>query len=567
MKLLDNMTVRVSWALVLAVFALLIAVLSGLGLYAVKYSEEALATYNDVNVEQQGMLNRANAQMLDARVAMGEAYENLAGSGASSSEIGMDEIASRLDAAEATFESFLALPRQPGQDALIEPLEASFRALMQEGLRPQFVALDDWDTRLAARLSTRSTTLNEVFYQHAVSFSDAAESSGRTLYNDFFSVSRLVEFAIAAVLFVAVATIAVVLWGVTVNVIRPLSRVVGHFERMAEGDLSERIDSRGNNEIGKLYASLAHMQHSLSRTVATVRDSSQSIYQGAQEISNGNNDLSSRTEQQAASLEETASSMEELTSTVGQNADNARQASQLAASASQTASRGGAVVGDVVTTMRDISESSHKVTEIIKVIDSIAFQTNILALNASVEAARAGEQGRGFAVVAGEVRNLAGRSADASKEIRTLIEASVSKVEAGTALVDQAGDTMEEIVASVQKVTDIMDEIASASQEQSNGIGQVNQAITQMDHVTQQNATLVQQAASAASELELEATRLREAVALFRLSQSEPQAQEDKTLARWLPDLKTATAVSEPKPKSASLPAASRANDDDWEAF
>ncbi|MFC3285445.1 methyl-accepting chemotaxis protein [Litchfieldella rifensis] len=572
MKLLDNMTVRVSWALVLVVFATLIGVLSALGLYAVNYSEDALATFDDVNVKQQGALNRANSQMLSARVALGEAYENLSGGGASSEDIDIPALTQALDTAQATFEAFLALPRQPGQQALIEPMRSSFSALMQEGLRPQLAALADWNTVEAAELSSRASSLNDIFYRDAVAFFHTAEDDGHALYENFFSVANAVKLAIVIALSVSAATIVVVLWGVTVNVIRPLHRVVEHFERMAQGDLSERVETRGNNEIGKLYASLLHMQQSLSRTVGSVRSSSQSIYRGAREIAHGNNDLSSRTEQQAASLEETASSMEELTATVGQNADNARQASQLAASASQTASRGGAVVGEVVDTMREISSSSHRVTEIIKVIDSIAFQTNILALNASVEAARAGEQGRGFAVVAGEVRSLASRSGEASKEIRELIAASVAKVEAGTALVDQAGSTMEEIVASVQKVTDIMDEIASASQEQSNGIGQVNQAITQMDQVTQQNASLVQQAATAAGELEVEASRLREAVALFRLSQTEASEAHPKEktddLSRWLPNLSGGTRqVRDGGRRDSLAPASTRTGDDDWESF
>ncbi len=343
----------------------------------------------------------------------------------------------------------------------------------------------------------------------------------------FDTYAATMRWGIGVVIAASVVLVVIVLWGVTVNVIRPLRKVVGHFERMAKGDLSERIEARGDNEIGQLYAALSDMQQSLSRTVATVRDSSQGIYQGAGEIAQGNSDLSSRTEHQAASLEQTAASMEQLTSTVEQNADNARQASQLAASASQTAQRGGEVVGEVVGTMAEISGSARQVTEIIEVIDSIAFQTNILALNASVEAARAGEQGRGFAVVAGEVRALAGRSGEASKKIRALIETSVERIEAGTRLVDQAGSTMTDIVEAVRRVTDIMDEIASASQEQSKGIGQVNQAITQMDQVTQRNAALVEEAASAASELEGEAARLRQAVALFKLAHARDDSADD----------------------------------------
>nr|WP_089714280.1 methyl-accepting chemotaxis protein [Halomonas daqiaonensis] len=404
---------------------------------------------------------------------------------------------------------------------------------------------------------------------HAGETGDAVETS-------FAAFASWMQLAILAALLGTIATVIVVLWGVTINVVRPLGELVGYFERMKEGNLAQTIPQRGDNEIGRLYASLDEMQHGLADTVGTVRDSSESIYLGTQHIAHGNNDLSARTEQQASSLQETATSMEELSSTVEQNADNARQASQLAADASRTAQQGGEIVEQVVTTMHEISQGSHRVAEIIGTIDAIAFQTNILALNASVEAARAGEHGRGFAVVAEEVRNLASRSANASSEIRTLIQTSVNQVDAGTSRADQAGQTMTEMVAAVQRVSDIMDEIASASAEQSNGIGQVNDAVTQMDQVTQQNAELVQQAASAANQLEAEASRLKAAVNRFQLGKansdtptpegSSRHADESHDLARWMPTLMPARSTGRHTTREGH-DNGHGSRDDEWESF
>ena len=297
----------------------------------------------------------------------------------------------------------------------------------------------------------------------------------------------------------------------------PLNAAINVARRVAKGDLSGHIEVRSTNEIGQLLQALKDMNASLAEIVQNVRSSTDTIGAASSQIAMGNLDLSSRTEQQASSLEETASSMEELTGTVKQNGDNARQANQLALSASEVATKGGDVVSEVVKTMGSINDSAKKIADIIGVIDGIAFQTNILALNAAVEAARAGEQGRGFAVVASEVRNLAQRSAGAAKEIKSLIVDSVEKVDAGAKLVDQAGSTMDEIVASIKRVTDIMGEIASASHEQSVGIEQVNQAVNQMDQMTQQNASLVEEAAAAAGALEDQAKNLVKLVSVFNL--------------------------------------------------
>ena len=288
-------------------------------------------------------------------------------------------------------------------------------------------------------------------------------------------------------------------------------------ERVRDGDLSQPVQDTQRDEVSPVLKALNDMQSALTRLVGTVRQGAEGVATASSQIAQGNQDLSSRTEQQASALEETSASMEEMGSTAQQNADNARAASQLAASASQVAVQGGQVVGQVVDTMREINASSRKISDIIGVIDGIAFQTNILALNAAVEAARAGEQGRGFAVVAGEVRNLAQRSAEAAKEIKGLIGASVERVEQGTALVDQAGSTMQEIVQSIQRVTDIVGEISSASLEQNTGVQQVSEAVSNMDQATQQNAALVEESASAAASLQQQADQLVKAVSVFRL--------------------------------------------------
>jgi methyl-accepting chemotaxis protein len=328
-------------------------------------------------------------------------------------------------------------------------------------------------------------------------------TSGRTL---------LVMLGLAAIVLGMVAA-----WWITRTITQPINEAVKVAESVSSGDLTSDIQVSSSDETGQLMSALKTMNSNLVNIVAQVRNGTDLMATASCEIAAGNQDLSSRTEEQASSLEETASSMEQLTSTVRFNAENAREANQLAATASEIASRGGSVVGEVVTTMGSINDSSRKIVDIISVIDGIAFQTNILALNAAVEAARAGEQGRGFAVVASEVRVLAQRSAAAAKDIKALIDDSVQKVARGSDLVDKAGRTMGEIVQSISRVTQIMSQISSASEEQSIGIAQVNDAITQMDQVTQQNAALVEQAAAAAESMQQQSARLAEAVSVFKL--------------------------------------------------
>ena len=395
-----------------------------------------------------------------------------------------------------------------GQDKLIrlinlDELDAA-RSLLKSELRPLLVRL-------------KKATADQSALQKQIALDAAAEAAGT------YRSTSLLMWGLGIG---ALALAAAVAWWITRSITRPVNQALEVANTVAAGDLTSRIEVDTRDEMGQLLQALKTMNENLARTVGVVRTGTDTIAVAAAQVAAGSQDLSSRTEQQAGALEETASSMEELTSTVRQNADNARQANVLAEAASQVAQRGGAVIGQVVGTMSDIDASAGKISDIIGVIDGIAFQTNILALNAAVEAARAGEQGRGFAVVATEVRNLAQRSAAAAKEIKALIHDSTDKVANGSKLVADAGATMQEIVDSVRRVTDIMGEITSASQEQTAGIEQINGAVVEMDHVTQQNAALVEEAAAAAEAMKEQAAKLNAAMAAFRIGAGEAAAPE-----------------------------------------
>ncbi len=387
------------------------------------------------------------------------------------------------------------------------------------------------------------------------------------------TVAQQTKWLIMLLAVMATVISALIATVVTKRIVGPLEHAVKIARRVADGDLTSQVDIVSTDETGKLMLALRDMNDSLNKIVNQVRSGTQSISSASGQIASGNMDLSSRTEHQASSLEETAASMEQLASTVRQNADNASQANQLARSSSEIAIQGGEVVGHVVDTMDQINTSARKIVDIISVIDGIAFQTNILALNAAVEAARAGEQGRGFAVVASEVRNLAQRSAAAAKEIKQLIDHSVETTEAGTAQVARAGKTMSDVVNSVKRVSDIIGEIAAASREQSSGIEQVNEAVTQMDEVTQQNAALVEEAAAAARQLQDEANALADVVSVFRTMGGDvPVARQTPRIPSLatapLVRIKTA-AISKPAVAKAvtKTPALSQASSSDWEEF
>ena len=508
---------------VLAAFCVFQLVTVGLGFWSLTRTHDDVGDLSNVALKQVDAVNETTQHLMDARINLSRASTRMVRGGAEPADI-VQHAREQLTAADQSFGAFMSAQKTSDENSTRAAALAERYKKFHDALAELVQFLDA--NNIQAFLDQPTQGFQDAYLAEShnfVQFGAAASQASLDSIDARMATFRAVSVAILLVL---VAGTFGVYAALRKGVVAPLEEAGRHFDRIAQGRLDQPIASRGTNEIGRLFSGLAKMQASVARTVQTVRESADSIHLGADEIATGNADLSARTENQAASLEETASSMEELTATVRQNADHAREANALAETALEATSRGSEVVNEVVDKMRGIAQSSDKIAEIISVIDGIAFQTNILALNAAVEAARAGEQGRGFAVVAGEVRGLAQRSAQSAKEIKTLISESVAEIQGGSTLVEHAGEAMRNVSASISRVTQMMAEISASSLEQSTGIEQVNQAVVQMDEMTQQNAALVEEAAAAAASLHQQTQQLKDAVSVFEISETVLRMQQ-----------------------------------------
>ena len=571
--MLTNLSIKSRLIFVIGFLSVLLVGSGVIGLASLNSTNQALKTVYEDRMVGLGKLEKISALINKNQILIGESVSSQLSAfpeDISAVDQRVVELKNGIDEIDIIWKSYLSTRQTAEETVLAKEFDANRKKYGGQGLLPAIAALSAHDFQQAGEVlqgpmkeaypAVRESVESLIRLQLDVAQGEFEASQDR------YDTVRIVSVVMTLV---GVLLAALIGFWLIRAITRPLNEAVRIAESVAAGDLSQHIDVRSQDETGHLMQAMQDMNSSLVNIVSQVRTGTEAIAVASREIASGNADLSNRTESQASSLEETASSMEQLTSTVKQNAENARQANQLVSSTADVAVKGGQVVGQVVDTMASIKDSSRKIADIIGVIDGIAFQTNILALNAAVEAARAGEQGRGFAVVAAEVRNLAQRSAGAAKEIKSLIEDSVSKVDAGSKLVDEAGKTMGEIVASVKRVTDIMSEIAAASQEQSSGIEQVNQAVGQMDEVVQQNAALVEQAAAAAESLQDQASQLAQAVSVFKLNgvgyagQSALPAPSGSARAKPVARLKS---ISKPAARPKTL-AATGGSNEEWEEF
>ncbi|MCE8012495.1 methyl-accepting chemotaxis protein [Billgrantia desiderata] len=570
---MKHLSIKWSLTAALAALVLMIGLISGLGFYSNSSSEAALHELAETNAQLSNLANRAQVNVLRAQTFLDRYAAHSAQGNPDLGRENQEMAVAAVETAQERFAEFrqIAIAPDDTRAPYVAAIAEAYDAYVNEGLVPMLDAAPFLVQRRQDQLAELGAGLDEAME----AFIAYSEQRGAVAIAQVKTLSNRIGATALGLLIVALAAAFFIRLAMMRAVVTPLREAIAHFERIADGDLTARIEDRGRNEIGQLYGALGRMQEKLKTLVVSLRQSSEFVFTGAGEIASGSQDLSSRTEEQAAALQQTASSMEEMASTVSKNTDTAIEADRLAASASQTAEAGGEEVERTVKLMREISESAKRINEIIGVIDSIAFQTNILALNASVEAARAGEQGRGFAVVASEVRSLASRSAESAREIRNLIEATTSQIGTGAEQAERSGETINATVDSIRQVTALMAEISTATREQNSGIEQINAALTEMDSVTQQNASLVQQTSAAASSLEQQASSLAALIATFRVDEDAMStAAPAKPQEPRRPEQSQATPETSDKPRLAKLvdpkPSGSRkrtAAEEDWSEF
>jgi methyl-accepting chemotaxis protein len=586
---MNNLKISTRLVILIGLLSVLLIGIGSIGLFGINRTNEALRAVYEDRLIPTGQVAEIQRMLLRNRLVIAV---SLVTPTPETINPATAEVEANIGQIGKVWEAYMATTLTDEEARIAKKFADDRARFVQEGLRPAIAALRANDIDAAKQVVTEK--IRPLYVPVGQGIDTLLKLQLDVAHQEYNSaVARYETIRLIAIAAIVSGLLFAVLFGLFLvrGISRSLDQAIEAANAVTQGDLTHTVQIEGRNEVTLLLRALAAMRANLAQIVSHVRAGSESVATASSQIAQGNQDLASRTESQASALEQTAASMEELGATVKQNADSARQANQLAQSASTVAIQGGNVVAQVVDTMKGINDSSKKISDIISVIDGIAFQTNILALNAAVEAARAGEQGRGFAVVASEVRSLAGRSADAAKEIKHLITASVERVEQGTALVDQAGTTMTEVVSSIRRVTDIMGEISAASAEQSAGVAQIGEAVVQMDQVTQQNASLVEEMASAASSLKSQAQELVTTVAVFKLAQgqgshlpqhsspvkapevrpspSTPQAaKRPVTSAPKKPALAgKRQALAAPAKPAATSPSGPAASSDEWESF
>ncbi|MBT2772960.1 Tar ligand binding domain-containing protein [Halomonas sp. ISL-60] len=553
---MQNISVKKVIAGALIVLLAMIIVLGSMGVMEEREAAQLLSEINEISAQQASAANRAETNLMEVRVRLERMSQHYRVGNINNAERALGEARQSLEKSDQRIAELtkLELPSSSERRPLIDAIVDSYNLVVTDTLREdlanaRYEALDEYRDPINQKFSSFSTAINN--------FNNYALSRGNQVHSEAQRDSVIFGITVGVLILAAIVLYIVVQIMINRLVINPLQRAVRICENVAKGDLTSHIEGRGSNEIGRLYSAMEDMQERLEEMIGTLNQSSEAVASSSKQIASGSQDLASRTEQQAAALQQTAASMDEISSIVRQNADTAGQAQQLTQDAAQQANTGKQASERTSLLMRELEETSHKVHDIVQVIDSIAFQTNILALNASVEAARAGEHGRGFAVVASEVRSLATKTSTSSKEIRTMIEDISQRIVVGAEQAAKNGHDMAEINEAIRKVTEMMQELALAAKEQEMGISQVSTAVSQMDSATQENVSLVEETSTASASLQDEATRLAELVTTFKLKHATNSGTASPAITSSQP------AAAHRSYQSRPLPSATP----DWEAF